>query len=472
MNRRSFLKAAGTAAIAATAPKSAAATKPNLVLILADDLGWTGLGCFGSRFYKTPNIDKLCGEGMKFTNGYADAPVCAPTRACVMSGQYTPRTGVYRVTDVPRSRDVMDKCEFIQPEKKQFSLEITTLAEALKKEGYATGHFGKWHLEPHHPSEQGFDSAIVSASKHFDFDTKPPYDIEPGTYLSDFMADFAIEFMETNKDKPFFLYLPDFLVHKPHEAKPDLVDLFKGKPRVGYQGDPVHAAMTLSLDETVGRIVDTIDRLGLKENTLIVFTSDNGARCAFGDDGKPKDNSFTDNLPLRDGKGEIYEGGIRVPYIYRWPGTIKPGTVCSEPITTVDLYPTFMHLATGTPNFKKDQPLDGASVVPCLKSDGSATLDRDALYWYYPNYSAGPSQDGRWEQVPRAAIRMGDYKLLKSLVGADLELYNLKTDIGETKNLAKTKPEKAKLLNDKLVLWLDDIDAPKLVPNPTYNANR
>lgn len=463
---------AGAATVAVAAPKSAAAAKPNLVLILADDLGWTGLGCFGSRFYKTPNIDRLCGEGMKFTNGYADAPVCAPTRACVMSGQYTPRTGVYRVTDVPRARNLMDKCRFIQPEKKIFSLEITTLAEALKNEGYTTGHFGKWHLEPHHPAEQGFDSAIVSASKHFDFDTKPPYDIEPGTYLSDFMADYAIEFMEENKDKPFFLYLPDFLVHKPHEAKPELVELFKDKPRVGAQGDPVYAAMTLSLDETVGRIVDTVDRLGLKGNTLIVFASDNGGRCAFGSDGKPNANSFTDNLPLRDGKGKIYEGGIRVPYIYRWPGRIKAGAVCHEPITTVDLYPTFMHLATGTADFKKDQPLDGVSVVPCLDSDGSATLGRDALYWYYPNYSAGPRSDGTWGQVPRAAIRMGDYKLLKSLVGGDSELYDLDNDIGETNNLVETMSEKAKLMEDKLDQWLDDVGAPKLIPNPDYKREQ
>jgi len=467
MHRRHFLQllALGTAGFGlARGAGATSSRKPNFVVILADDLGWTGLRCFGSKYYETPNLDRLCAQGMKFTDGYADAPVCAPTRACLISGQYTPRTGVYRVSDMTKGNERF--CPFIQPSKTPFGLDKTTIAEALKKLGYATAHFGKWHLGPEHPSEHGFDVAIESSGKHFDPEMKPPMDVPKGTYLTDFLADRALEFIEQNRDRPFFLYFPDFLVHKPHEAKEELIAWFKDKPGIGAQSDPVYAAMTYSLDLTVGRIVNKVDQLGLAEQTLIIFLSDNGGRCVFGPDLKPKPNAFTDNLPLREGKGELYEGGIRVPYIFRWPGRIKPGTVCHEPVTTVDLYPTLVEIAGGTPEPR--YPLDGVSLMPCLR-DHRAKLNRDALYWYYPNFSGGPNKEGKWASIPRAAIRARRYKLIEYLIEDRPELYDLESDIGERHNLAEKMPAKVEELRARLKAWMEAVGAPNMPRNPDYD---
>jgi arylsulfatase A-like enzyme len=467
VNRRYFLQSLAFGATGlglARLAGSASSRKPNFVIILADDLGWTGLGCFGSRYYETPNLNRLCAQGMKFTDGYADAPVCAPTRACLISGQYTPRTGVYRVSDMTKGKERF--CPFIQPKKTPFGLDKTTIAEALKQLGYATAHFGKWHLGPKHPSEHGFDVAIESSGRHFDPQTKPQMDVPKGTYLTDFLADHALRFIEQNKARPFFLYFPDFLVHKPHEAKEQLIKRFKEKMGTGAQSNPVYAAMTYSLDVTVGRIVKKIDDLGLAGNTLIVFLSDNGGRCVFGPDLRPKSNSFTDNLPLREGKGELYEGGIRVPYVFRWPGRIKPGTVCHEPVTTVDLYPTLVELAGGTPD--PQYPLDGISVVPCLHNHHAA-LNRDALYWYYPNFSGGPGKSGKWAKIPRAAIRARRYKLIEYLIEDRPELYDLENDIGETQNLAGKMPAKVEELRTKLRTWMKAVGAPEMLKNVNFN---
>jgi arylsulfatase A-like enzyme len=466
MNRRCFLKSLAFGAAAFVTMEfvhGKPSRKPNFIVILADDLGWTGLRCFGSKYYETPNLDRLCAQGMKFTDGYSDGPVCAPTRACLISGQYTPRTGVYRVND--RTGGQEQFCPYIQPKKKPFGLDKVTIAEALKQLGYVTAHFGKWHLGPSHPSEHGFDVAIESSGKHFDPETKPPMDIPEGTYLTDLLADRALEFIDKNQDRPFFLYFPDFLVHKPHEAKQDLIVRFKDKPGVGAQSNPVYAAMTYSLDVTVGRIVRKVDELGLTENTLIVFLSDNGGRCVFGADLKPNENCFTDNLPLREGKGELYEGGIRVPYIFRWPGTIKAGTVCHEPITTVDLYPTLVALAGG--KAASDYPLDGVDITQCLWNH-RAVLDREALYWYYPNYSGGPNKSGQWGAIPRAAIRARRYKLIEYLIEDRPELYDLDDDIGEKHNLAGEMPEKVEELRAKLRAWMKAVGAPDMPRNPEY----
>ena len=467
MNRRYFLQSLALSAAGLGMTRFAGASssrKPNFVVILADDLGWTGLRCFGSKYYETPNMDRLCAQGMKFTDGYADAPVCAPTRACLISGQYTPRTGVYRVSNMTKGKERF--CPFIQPEKRPFGSDKITIAEALKQLGYATAHFGKWHLGPRHPSEHGFDVALESSGKHFDPETKPPMDVPKGTYLTDLLADGALKFIEQNRRRPFFLYFPDFLVHKPHEAKDELINRCRDKRGISAQSNPVYAAMTYSLDVTVGRIVRKIDELGLAENTLIIFLSDNGGRCVFGPDLKPKSNSFTDNLPLREGKGELYEGGIRVPYIFRWPGRIKPGAVCHEPVTTVDLYPTLVELAGGTPD--PQYPLDGVSVVPCLQ-DHRAKLNRDALYWYYPNFSGGPNKSGRWGSIPRAAIRARRYKLIEYLIEDHPELYDLENDIGEMHNLAEKMPAKVEELRAKLKAWMEAVGAPKMPKNPDFN---
>ncbi|TLX76425.1 sulfatase [Labilibacter sediminis] len=443
--------------------------KPNVVLIFSDDLGWTGLGSFGSDYYETPNLDLLCNNGMKFTQGYATAPVCAPSRAALISGQYAPRNGTYRVTDVPRSkRFKMEDYLAVQPKNRDFELEIFTMAEMFKSVDYTTGMFGKWHIHPTSPGDCGFDKWIASQGAHYGFKTSPHYDVPKDVYLSDFMADHAIEFINENKEQPFFLYLPDFLVHKPHEAKAPLIEKYKKKKPVRGQKDPVYAAMTESLDQTVGRIYQALKENGLLENTLIVFTSDNGANCHMNSDFSLKDNVFTDNLPLREGKGKMYEGGLRVPYIFYWKGEINAGTVCDKPIINVDLYPTFMELAGAQ---KPDQPLDGESVVSSLKEQDKKS-DKRALYWHYPNYGPVNRKSGtpKYAYIPTDVIRYGDYKLLEfyHYDTEHIELYNLKEDIGERNDLAEKMPEKAKELHQMLKDWRKEVGAEYPYKNPDF----
>ena len=295
------------------------AGKPNIVFILADDLGYTDLGCYGSKYYQTPNVDRMAQEGMRFTSGYTCGPNCQPTRAALMTGLYGPRTGVYTVGSIERfnwrSRSLrpVDNVE-------QLPLEKTTVAQALKKAGYATGMFGKWHLGQqgeHHPSRRGFDEAIVSMGKHFDFKTIPPVDYPEGTYLADFLTDKAIDFMRRNKEGPFFLYLPHFGVHAPREAKKELIEKFKARKPAGGHDDPVYAAMIYSVDESVGRVLKALEEFKLTENTLVIFSSDNGGVGGYVREGLKRAGDVTDNAPLRGGKGMLYEGGIRVPWIFR-----------------------------------------------------------------------------------------------------------------------------------------------------------
>ena len=446
--------------------------KPNIVLIFTDDVGWTGVGCFGSEYYETPNIDELAAGGMKFTQGYAAACVCAPSRAALMSGQYSSRNGTLRVTDVPKRIKKPWLYQSIQPQNLPFSKDIVTMAEALKAGGYATGMFGKWHIKPGTPGDHGFDDWIESAGRHFDFVTKPPYDVKPGTYLTDFMADHAIEFIEKNKNRPFFLYLPDFLVHKPYQAKPELIEKYQKKKPVGGQGDPVYAAMTESLDVTVGRIYHTLDSLGLLDNTLIIFTSDNGAMARTTPDGRLKKKSVTSNLPLRDGKGLMYEGGIRVPYIFYWKGKIKPGTVNETPFTAIDLYPTFLEIA-GIEK-PKGQVLDGESITKCL-FDPDYKMPERPLFWHYPNYGPAYVKNGKvhYAYIPTDVVRLGDYKLLEFYHDTidHVELYNLKEDIGELHDLSKKMPEKAEELQAILHRLQKESHARMPVANPEYDPD-
>ncbi len=442
--------------------------KPNIVLIYSDDVGWTGLSSFGSKYYETPNIDSLAKNGMEFTQGYAAACVCAPSRASLMSGQYSSRNGTYRVTDVPKRIHKEYLYKAIQPDNKPFSEDIVTMAEALKSGGYVTGMFGKWHIKPGMPGVHGFDSWIESSGKHFKFHTSPEYTVPDSVYLSDFMADHAIEFIEKNKDTTFFLYLPDFLVHKPHEAKQRLIKKYEKKKPVGGHHDPVYAAMTESLDYTVGRIFHTLDSLGLLDNTLIVFTSDNGANART-KNGKLNPRSYTSNLPLRDGKGLMYEGGIRVPYIFYWKGKIKPGTVNKNQITGLDLYPTFLDIA----NIKKpDQPLDGESIAKCLFNPDYKLPERP-LFWHYPNYGPASVKKGKvhYAYIPTDVLILGDYKLLEFYHDTvdHVELYNLKNDIGELHDLSKEMPEKVKELQDIMNKIRKESGAKMPVPNPDYN---
>jgi arylsulfatase A-like enzyme len=432
--------------------------RPNVVFILADDLGWTDLGCQGSKFYETPNIDRLAAAGVRFTDGYTCGPNCQPTRAALISGQYAPRTGNYTVGSTSRfdtsSRPLVpvENAAGLAPEK-------ITVAEALQTAGYATGMFGKWHLgnsEAMHPANQGFDEAIVSAGEHFNFKTVPKVEVPEGVYLADFLTDKAVDFLERHKAEPFFLYLPHFGVHSPHHAKPELIKRFEDKSGVGGHRDPTYAAMIASVDESVGRVLAKLEELKLTENTLVIFSSDNGGVGGYAAAGIPRAGGITDNSPLRGGKGMLYEGGVRVPYIFAWKGTIPAGRTCGDPILSVDLYPTLLELAGAQP--PADHPLDGTSYLGLLKAGGDGKLPRDAIYWHFPGY-LGAGGDG-WRTTPAGAIRAGDYKLLEFFEDGRLELYNLKDDLGQKIDLAKKEPEKTKELHEKLVAWRTSIDAP------------
>ena len=453
------------AAVVATGTLSGAAdpAQPNIVFILADDLGWTDLGCQGSRYYESPNIDKLTAGGMRFTNGYSCGPNCQPTRAALMSGQYGPRTGVYTVGGIERfdwkSRPLrpVDNVQKLPPDK-------ATVAQPLKKAGYATALFGKWHLgqdDAHHPAKRGFDEAIVSMGKHFDFETTPKVDYPKGTYLADFLTDKAVDFIRRHKGGPFFLCLHHFGVHAPHDAKPELIERFKNKPGVGGHTNPTYAAMIASVDESVGRVVATLDELKLSEDTLVIFSSDNGGVGGYIEAGVKTKDGITNNAPLRGGKGMLYEGGVRVPYIFRRPGTIKPGTTCPEPINSVDLFPTFLDVAGAKP--PDGQILDGESYKSLLLGDGTGTLKRDALYWHFPGYlGAGVNQ---WRTTPAGSVRAGDWKLIEFFETGQVELYNLAADLSEKKNLAAENPAKRDELHKKLVAWREAVKAPMPTPN-------
>jgi arylsulfatase A-like enzyme len=449
-----------------------AAGKPNVVFILADDLGWTDLGCQGSNYYESPNIDKLAASGLRFTSGYTCGPNCQPTRAALMSGQYGPRTGIYTVGDIDRfnwrSRTLRpaDNAEHVPADRE-------LLGAAIKRAGYATGMFGKWHLgnnDANHPGKRGFDEAFVSAGRHFNFKTNPPVEHDDDEYLADFLTDHAVDFIKRHKAEPFFLYLPHFGVHSPHQAKEEMIARFRDKPKAGSREkgghfDPTYAAMIASVDESVGRVVTTLQELGLDKNTLVIFSSDNGGVGGYerwGING----GSITDNAPLHGGKGMLYEGGIRVPYIFSWPGVIPAGKICDEPINSVDLYPTLLEL-TGAAS--PPQQLDGESYLSLLKSGGKASLNREAIFWHFPGY-LGAGGDS-WRTTPVGAIRAGDWKLHEFFEDGHVELYNLRDDLGETQNLVDELPEKAAELQAKLVAWRQDVGAPMPTKHtPTADA--
>ena len=439
----------------------AADRAPNIVFILADDLGYTDVACFGSKYYETPNIDKLAQQGMKLTSHH-HCQNCQPTRAALMSGQYAPRTGVYTVGGIDRfgweSRPLrpVDNAQ-------QLPLDKIIIAQTMKQAGYATGMFGKWHLgekDAYHPGQRGFDEAIVSMGKHFDFKTQPPVEYPKGEYLADFLTDKAVDFIQRHKDAPFFLYLPHFGVHSPHDAKDEITTRFKDKPPVGGHHSPVYAAMIASVDESVGRVMAALDELKLADNTVLIFASDNGGVGGYAREGIKRGGDITDNAPLRSGKGSLYEGGTRVPFIVRWPGVTKPGSSSDVPTIHVDLYPTFAEIGKATP--PANQPLDGESLVPLFR-DASAHLKRDAIYQHFPGYlGAG---ENTWRTTPVGLIEAGDWKLMEFFEDGRLELYNLKDDIGEQKNLAAANPEKTRELHAKMIAWREAIKAPM----PTKN---
>jgi arylsulfatase A-like enzyme len=436
----------------AAAAACAASRPPNIVYILADDLGWTDLGCQGSKYYETPHIDRLASQGMRLQR-YYNSQNCAPTRAVLMTGQYAPRTGMYTVNTLERGAAAERKMN-VPANETRLPLDREILPQALKAAGYATGMFGKWHLgnaDAHHPARRGFDEALVSGSGHFNFTTTPAVDYPKGQYLADFLTDRAVDFIGRHQDRPFFLYLPHFAVHTPIHGKPEYVAAWEKKPARGTHWHATYAAMIQSLDESVGRIMARLDELGLAGNTVLIFSSDNGGLGGYDTTEAPSDKrGFTDNAPLRGGKGTLYEGGIRVPFIVRWPGVVRPGTASDEPLAHIDVYPTFLDLADV--KRRPAHPMDGVSFVPVLR-DPRARLAREAIYWHFPGYLESYVHPTGWRTAPVGAIHAGDFKLLEYFETGAIELYNLRNDTGEKNNLAQRMPARAEELRTKLAAW-------------------
>lgn len=434
-----------------------AAEKLNIVVILADDLGWTDLASFGSDLYQTPNIDRLTREGMKFTQAYSACTVCSPTRASLLSGKYPARV---RVTDWIPGRPPANPKLTVPVFTKYLPLEEITLAEAFKAAGYATASIGKWHLgsEAYWPKAQGFDVNIAGTdagsptSGYFSpwrISTLP--DGPEGEYLTDRMGTEAEKYIRAQGDKPFFLYLPHFAVHTPIQAPKALVEKYQKLIKPGMRHtNPTYAAMVESMDTAIGRVIAALEEKKLLDRTVIVFTSDNGGHLPT-----------TTNAPLRVGKGSCYEGGTRVPLIVRWPGAIKAGSASDVPVITPDIYPTVLALA-GVP-VPATQRLDGENLEPVLRQRGG--LKRDALYWHYPHYQLY-QQGGT---APYGAIRAGDFKLIEFYDGRPSELYNLRDDIGETRDLAAAQPAKVRQLQARLTKWREDVRAQMPTKNPAYD---
>ncbi len=454
-----------------------AAKKPNVIFILADDLGWMDLGCQGSRYYETPNIDRLASEGFRLRN-YHNCQNCQPTRAALMSGQYGARTGVYTVGGIGRFEWETRPLRPVE-NNKELPLDRVTIAQSLKAAGYATAMFGKWHLGEKgkfHPGARGFDEAIVSMGHHFNFETDPKEPLKKGEYLADFLTEKAVDFIQRNASKPFFLYLPHFGVHAPHEAKPEWIEKFNEKPAVEGHSSPVYAAMIASVDESVGRILKRLDELKLVDNTIVIFSSDNGGVGGYEKPGgviytgkeavepaRKGSHSITDNTPLRSGKGSLYEGGIRVPFIVRWPGVTRPGSFSDVPSIHVDMYPTLLEMTNSQP--PKDYVLDGESLVSVIR-DPDKSLRREAIFQHFPGY-LGFGTD-LWRTTPVGVIQAGDWKLMEYFEDQRLELYNLKDDLGEKVNLAMEQPQKVAELKAKMKAWREAVSAPM----PTANAEQ
>lgn len=440
------------------AAHAAAARPPNIIYVLADDLGWTDLGCQGSKYYETPHLDRLAAQGVRMQR-YYNSQNCAPTRAVLMSGQYAPRTGMYTVNSLERGAAV-DRAMNVPPVETRLALDRYLLPQALKAAGYTTGMFGKWHLgtnDEYHPGRRGFDEAIVSDGRHFDFVTVPPTPYPKDQYLADFLTDRAVDFIGRHKDRPFFLYLPHYAVHTPIHAKADYVKAWEKKAAKGTHWNPTYAAMIQSLDDSIGRIVARLEELRLTDNTVVIFSSDNGGVGGYQTTEAPSaKKGNTDNAPLRGGKGTLYEGGIRVPFIVRWPGVAKAGTTSDVPVAHVDIYPTFLEIAGAKP--RAGYTLDGVSFAGVLKNP-QAKLPREAIYWHFPGYLESYVHERGWRTGPVGAIHAGDFKLLEFFETGKVELYNLREDVSEQRDLASRQPDKAKELQAKLAAWRQSVSA-------------
>ncbi|MEM7573550.1 MAG: sulfatase [Bacteroidota bacterium] len=473
---------------------------PNVVFILVDDLGWSDLGVQGNAYYPTPAIDALAAGGLRFTDAYAPAPVCSPSRAAIMSGQHPARLGI---TDfIPGHWRPYEQLRVPTNRTQYLPTEQLTYGEALQAAGYTTAYFGKWHLgwaPEQHPSQQGFDTSGVQGGWGHFFPVNhfiPQFPVDSGAYLADVLTDRTLDFISDHQDSSFLAVLSHFGVHVPLEAPDSLIQeaaaIERPDDRVFH---PTYVAMIRSIDHNVQRVVDHLDSLGIRDNTLIIFTSDNGGLRQIFD--RRNDEIVTDNAPLRDEKGSLYEGGIRVPFILNWPGSIAPG-ISKEPITGLDIYPTLLELAgassppaeqnpshsqnpsaseetrgstspgneqAATKNngliYSNDSRLDGHSLVPLW--NGAATLEREALYFHYPHYH---------HSRPAAVIRRGDYKLIHFFDQAEVELYNLAEDLGETENLSGQEPAISQELEELLSSWLREVGADLPTENPDFDPER
>lgn len=465
-NRRQFIEGlaavAGVSMLPGVARAAAVSKKPNVVFFLVDDLGWGDFACYGDTFHETPNVDRLCSEGLKFTNGYAGAPVCSPSRAAILTGKSPAR--LHLTQWIPGSFYPNKKLlEPLTP--KHLDPSVPTVAERLKQAGYQTAAIGKWHLggDGYLPENFGFDTNIAG-----DFHGSPG---PPNHYFGPFryhnlngytQNDYLTEVLTTKfeqvitraaKQGPFFLYMAEYAVHIPLQARQALIEKYRRKNGGKNEPDPVYAAMVETVDTALGALRTTLDRCGVADNTIIILTSDNGG---VGFQGRNL-HRIADNGPLRAGKGFLYEGGIREPLIVYWPGITRPGSICDVPVIGTDFTPTLLSIVQA-----------GASPAPCDGLDigglfrGSNSLERDALYWHYPHYS---DQGG----TPSGAIREGDWKLIEFFEDGHLELYNLALDPGEQYNFASSFADKAVDLRDKLHLWRTTMDAQMPRPNPGYN---
>jgi len=474
--RLAVLAACTLAALVATA-----ATRPNIVFILADDLGWSDLTTYGSSFYETPNLDRLAAQGVRFTQAYAACSVCSPTRASLLTGRYPARLGL---TDwIPGRPDRPDQKLARAPLLNQLPLEEVTLAEVFRAAGYRTGFIGKWHLgedAKYFPDQQGFDVNIAGCGKGHPPSYFSPYGISTladgpaGEHLDDRLTYEAIKFVgeAAAKGQPFLLYLSHYAVHTPLQAKPELIAKYQAKlaahampapaiaqhPQDGntrvVQSHPTYAAMVESLDTSVGRLVAKLDELGLRENTIVVFTSDNGGLSTA--EGSP-----TSNLPLRAGKGWAYEGGVREPLIVSWPRHLPAGRTSDAIVTSPDFFPTLLDLA-GLPAEPRLHA-DGASFAPGLRDPAVRPADRP-IYWHYPHYS---NQRGR----PNSAMRDGRWKLIEWLETGRMELFDLSADPGEAHDLAAEHPDTIAALGAKLNAWRTSVGARMPTPNPNYRSS-
>ena len=458
---------------------ASAAEKPNIVFILVDDLGQRDLGSYGSTFYDTPNLDQMARDGARFTDAYAACPVCSPTRASIMSGQWPQRTGVTDYIGAAATPQQWKRNTKMLPAPyaDRLALDTLTLAKAMKGAGYATFFAGKWHLGPEGwwPENQGFDVNMGGVDRGGPYGGKKyfsPYanprlpDGPEGEHLPDRLATETNKFIEANKDRPFFAYFSFYSVHTPLMAPEDLRKKYEEKrtrlglvEKWGREGErdvrlvqehAVYAGMVEAMDQAVGKVLAKLDELGLRENTLVIFTSDNGGLATS--EGWP-----TSNLPLRGGKGWMYEGGIREPLIVRWPAVVKAGSVVSTPVSSPDFFPTLLEAAGAKP--QPGQTLDGASLMPVLRGGG---LPERALFWHYPHYG---NQGG----APGAAVRRGDWKLIEWAEDSRTELFNLAQDLGEQHDLSAKETQRVQQLRAELAAWQKQVGAKFATPNPSYD---